>query len=72
MLIMNNTGVHYDLARLTRILIIFDPIEPEEDDYNYVPPTTDPDLNPEQGGYYLKDIDNETQSNSKFNHLLHH
>lgn len=42
---MNNTGVHYDLARLTRVLLIFDPIEPEEDDYNYIPPETDPDLN---------------------------
>lgn len=45
MAIMNNTGVHYDLARLTRVLLIFDPIEPEEDDYNYIPPETDPDLN---------------------------
>lgn len=43
--IVNDTGVHYDLARLTRILVIFDPIEPVEDDYVYVPSYDDPDLN---------------------------
>ena len=46
--INNDTGVHYDLARLGRVLTIFDPIEPVEDDY-YFDPTEydDPDLNTE-------------------------
>jgi hypothetical protein len=42
---VNNTGVQYDLARLTRVLIIFPPIEPVDDDYTYVPSDYDPDLN---------------------------
>lgn len=44
--INNDTGVHYDLARLARVLTIFDPIEPVEDDYYYDPTEySDPDLN---------------------------
>ena len=33
----NETGIQYDLARLTRVLVIFPPIEPVDDDYTYVP-----------------------------------
>lgn len=41
----NDTGVHYDMARLTRIMTIFDPIEPVEDEYQYNAPVVDPDFN---------------------------
>ena len=48
----NVTGLHYDIARTVRIVIIFDPIEPinDEDLVREEIPTDeqleDPDLNP--------------------------
>jgi len=48
----NLTGVHYDIARIVRVLIIFDPIEPIDDtDLDRINIETeeqleDPDLNP--------------------------
>ena len=45
---LNNTyGVHYDSARLIRILVIFDPIELVNDDLTYNPAYNDPDLIPD-------------------------
>ena len=47
----NSTGVHYDSARLVRILTMFEPIEPIDEDLDRVLiPTAeqsaqDPDLN---------------------------
>ena len=32
----NTTGLHYDSARLVRILIIFDPVEPVDEDLDRV------------------------------------
>jgi hypothetical protein len=48
----NLTGIHYDIARIVRVVIIFDPIEPIEDtDLDRINIETadqleDPDLNP--------------------------
>ena len=47
----NSTGVHYDSARLVRILTMFEPIEPIDEDLDRVLIPTeaqsaqDPDLN---------------------------
>lgn len=32
----NSTGVHYDTARLIRVLTMFEPIEPQDDDLDRV------------------------------------
>lgn len=32
------------MARLARVLTIFPPIEPVEDEYEYIPPSADPEL----------------------------
>merc|ERR1712226_1799096 len=46
----NKTGVHYDSARLVRILVIFEPVEPVDEDLDRVlipteEQSSDPDLN---------------------------
>ena len=47
--INNRTGIHYDVARLVRTLVIFEPIEPIDEDLNrdLLPDVDfgDPDLN---------------------------
>ena len=41
----NVTGIHYDAARITRMLLIFDPIEPVDEDLDRILiPHADSDL----------------------------